>query len=95
MRIGIAELIVIGIIIIAVIKPEKLKVYASNIGKAIRIIREENEKLNKNVVEPVKEAAKPITEPIKEVVEPLNDIKNEINDTVNDIKPKVNLRKRG
>lgn len=93
MRIGITELIVIGIVIIAVIKPEKIKVYVANIGKAIRIIREENEKINKDIVEPVKEAAKPITEPIKEVVQPINEIKNEINDTVNDIKPKINLRK--
>ena len=46
MRIGLVELIVIVIVAIALIKPEKLRGIASNVGKAMKIIKEENAKLN-------------------------------------------------
>jgi Sec-independent protein translocase protein TatA len=97
MRIGLAELLVIVIVAVALIKPDKLKDLAKTISKALLIIKEENEKIRKEVVEPVKDAVAPITEPVKEAVQPVQDLQNEVIDTVTDIKkevsPKINLEK--
>lgn len=65
MRIGLTELIVIVVIAIALIKPEKLGEYAKTAGQALRKIKETTNEINTQVVEPVKE----VVEPVKEVVE--------------------------
>lgn len=96
MRIGLIELVVVIILAIALIKPEKLKGLASNLGKALRILKEENTKINKDIVEPFKETMKPITEPIEEVIKPVQEIQNDIKEAVNNTKkdmPSVNLEK--
>lgn len=91
MRIGLTELLVIAVVAIALIKPEKMRDIAGNIGKAMRIIKEENAKLNKEVVDPIKEAV----EPVKEMTQPVTEMKNEIDNTVNNIKDntKISLKK--
>lgn len=89
MRIGLVELIVIIIVAIAMIKPEGLRGLASNIGKALKIIKEENEKLNKDIIEPVKETVEPITKPIQEAVKPVTDLKKEVEDTVNEVRSNI------
>ena len=97
MRIGLMELIVIVVIAIAMIKPEKLGVLARNIAKAIKIIKEENNKLNKDIVEPAKEAVAPIADEVKDAVKPVQELKSDIESTVADIKkeitPSVDLNK--
>ena len=97
MRIGLVELIVIVIVGIALIKPEKLKDIIGSVSKALRIIKEENEKINKDVIEPIQEAVKPVTEPIEDIIKPVQETKQELVQGIQDIKdsvtPKVNLRK--
>jgi Sec-independent protein translocase protein TatA len=97
MRIGLAELIVIIVIAVALIKPDKLKDLAKTISKALLVIKEENEKIRKEVVEPVKDVMDPITEPVKDAIQPVQDLQNEVMNTVTDIKeevtPKINIEK--
>ena len=45
MHIGIGELIFIGILILALIRPEKLKDYAKTAGHVIRQVRDEKKDL--------------------------------------------------
>lgn len=89
MRIGLVELIVIIIVAIALIKPEKLRGLASNIGKAMKIIKEENEKLNSEIVNPVKETVEPITKPLQDTVKPVTDLTKEVEKTVNEVKSNI------
>ena len=56
-------------------KPEKLKEYARALGKALRYLKDEKEKIDDSVITPVKEAMEPVT-----------DIKKDIDNTVEDIK---------
>lgn len=70
MGIGLGELIVIIILIIGYVKPEKLPEYAKNIGIFLQTARKYMQEVNN--------AKKEITEPVKEFVEPLNDMKNDI-----------------
>lgn len=70
MGIGLGELIVIIISIIGYVKPEKLPVYAKNIGIFLQTVRKYMQEVNN--------AKKEITEPVKEFVEPLNDMKKDI-----------------
>lgn len=81
MRIGLPELIVIIIVAIALIKPEKLRGLMKNAAKAMKILKEETSKMNETV------------EPIKEAVKPVTDLKDEVNNTVTDIKKTVSLDK--
>ncbi len=89
MRIGLVELIVIIIVAIALIKPEKLRGLASNLGKAMKIIKEENEKLNNEIVNPVKETVEPITKPLQDTVKPVQDLTEEVKETVNEVKNNI------
>ena len=89
MRIGLVELIVIVIVAIALIKPEKSRGIASNVGKAMKIIKEENAKLNKEVIEPVKETVEPLTQPLQDAVKPVTDLTKEVENTVNEVKNNI------
>lgn len=89
MRIGLTELIVIIIVAIALIKPEKLRGITSNIIKAMKIIKEENDKLNKEVIEPVKETVEPFTQPLQDTVKPVTDLTKEVENTVNEVKNNI------
>ena len=81
MRIGLAELLVIIIVTIALIKPDKLGDYAKTAGQALRKFKETTKDINDQVVEPVKEAM----EPVKEAVEPITTVQNEINGTIEEV----------
>lgn len=70
MGIGLGELIVIIILIIGCVKPEKLPEYAKNIGIFLQTARKYMQEVNNT--------KKEITEPVKELIEPLNDMKNDI-----------------
>lgn len=75
MSIGLSEVILIGLIVLALFKPEKLKEYARALGKTLRYLKDEKEKIDDSVITPVKEAMEPVT-----------DIKKDIDETVGSIK---------
>ena len=77
MRIGLTEILVIIVVALAILKPEKLGEYCKNISKALKEIT--------NKKEEVKEAAEPIIEPIKETMKPVSDLKEDIDKSVKNI----------
>lgn len=81
MRIGLAELLVIIIVTIALIKPDKLGDYAKTAGQALRKFKETTKDINTQVVEPVKEAM----EPVKEVMEPITSLREDINSSIEEV----------
>ncbi len=86
MRIGFSEIILIVVVALALIKPEKLKEYSKTMGKTLRTIKAEKDKAEEQFIKPikddidsVKEDINAIKEPIDEITQPIKDVKNLIN----------------
>ncbi len=66
MKIGVMELIVIFIVALLVIGPDKLPSYAKKLGGALREFRKASadvtKEIRENVVDPLDEASKPLRE---------------------------------
>lgn len=68
MRIGLTELLVIVIIAIALIKPDKLEEYAKTAGRMTRKFLNETKDLNESANE-IKETIESATKPISSITE--------------------------
>ncbi|MBR3232017.1 MAG: twin-arginine translocase TatA/TatE family subunit, partial [Lachnospiraceae bacterium] len=90
MRIGFPELIVVFIVALVVIGPDKLPLYAKKFGAALREFRsatnDVTSEIKKNVVEPINEAK----EPLREAVKPFEEVTDDINASVKDLGRAVN-----
>ncbi len=90
MKIGALELILIFIVALLVIGPDKLPQYARKFGAAMREFRKASQgvtqELRKSVIDPLEEAQKPL----REAMEPLEDIskglKTDLNAVEKDLK---------
>ncbi|MBP1920588.1 Sec-independent protein translocase subunit TatA/TatB [Youngiibacter multivorans] len=71
MKIGTTEFIVILIVALLALGPEKMPMYAKKLGKAISMIKE----LSGKITEEIKEN---VTDPLAEAVEPLTSLKKDI-----------------
>lgn len=78
MKIGAMELIVIFIVALLVIGPDKLPSYAKKFGNALREFRKASadvtQDIRESVVEPLEEAQRPL----REAMEPLEDLKKDV-----------------
>ncbi len=78
MKIGALELLVIFIVALLVIGPDKLPVYARKFGAAMREFRKASsdatEEIRKSVIDPLEEAQKPL----REAMEPIEDLGEEL-----------------
>ncbi|MCD8327176.1 MAG: hypothetical protein LUC90_11005 [Lachnospiraceae bacterium] len=85
MKIGGLELIVVLVIAILVIGPERTIILARKAGKWLRVLRvylgSMTEELCETVVEPLQE----LQEPLKEITQPFNELSKEVTGTVNEI----------
>ena len=74
MNIGLMELVVVFVVALIVIGPDKLPTYAKKLGVALREFRKASEDLTKdfqeNVVVPLDEAQRPL----REAIEPLQEL---------------------
>lgn len=90
MKISFMEIMVICIVALLVLGPDKLPQYAKKLGVALREFKKATNDLSKdikeNVVSPLDDAVKPL----KEAVEPLTDIKKDVNDSLNDVTKSIN-----
>ncbi len=75
MKIGTTEFIVILIVALLALGPEKMPIYAKKLGKAISMIKE----LSGKITEEIKEN---VTDPLAEAVEPLTSLKKDISASV-------------
>lgn len=85
MRIGFTEIIVILIVALVVLGPDKLPVYMKKFGEAVREFKkysgELTEDLKENVIAPLDEAQKPL----REAMEPLENLDKELKSNVKDL----------
>lgn len=78
MKIGFQELVVVFIVALIVLGPDKLPHYAKKLGQAVAQFRkytaEATKDIRENIVEPLEEAQRPL----KEAMEPITDLKKEM-----------------
>jgi sec-independent protein translocase protein TatB len=86
MRIGFGELLVVFIVALLVLGPDKMPEYARRLGVMLRGFRDATSDATKdireNVIEPLNEAQRPL----REAMEPLQEIKEDMDHNANDIK---------
>lgn len=85
MRIGITELIVVFVIALFVIGPDKLPAYARKLGEALAQFRKYSEEATKDIKESIVEPLEEAQKPLKEAVEPLRELDKEVRDNVKDV----------
>ena len=82
MKIGAMELIVIFIVALLVIGPDKLPSYAKKFGNALREFKRASadmtQDIRESVVEPLEEAQRPL----REAMEPLEDLKKDVEGSI-------------
>lgn len=90
MKIGFPELIVVFVVALLVIGPDKLPSYARKLGAALREFRKATadvtQDVRENVIEPLEEAQRPI----REAIEPLSELDREMRRDIRSIKKDFN-----
>lgn len=94
MKIGLQELIVVFIVALIVLGPDKMPYYAKKLGQAVaqfkKYTSDATKDIRENIVEPLQEAQRPL----KEAMEPITELNKEIKGNVKDIKKSfVNIEK--
>lgn len=86
MRIGVTELLLVLIVALLVLGPDKLPKYARKLGAALAEIRkasdEATREIRENVVEPLEEAQRPL----REAMEPVEDLNRAVRENLNDVR---------
>lgn len=84
MKIGFLELVVVLVVALLLIGPDKLPDYARKAGAALRKFKGYSGKLadeiNENIVEPMQDAAEPLKKVAKDITDPLSEMKKTIED---------------
>lgn len=82
MRIGLGELILVLIVALVILGPDKLPQYMKMLGNGIRELKKStsglNETLEKEVVKPLNEAAKPLRDAVEPINETVSDLQKSI-----------------
>lgn len=90
MKIGLTELVVVFVVALLVIGPDKLPVYAKKLGTALAEFRKASENLTKDfkesVVTPLEEAQRPL----REAIEPLEELEKGVRSDVREMQSSLN-----
>ena len=78
MKIGTLELVVIAIVALLVIGPNKLPEYARKLGQAMREFKKASDSLTKEIKENIVEPLDEVQKPLKEAVAPISEMEKEI-----------------
>ena len=90
MKIGALELLVVFVVALLVIGPDKLPLYAKKFGAAMREFRKASQdvtqEIRESVIDPLEEAKKPLKEAIEPIEELQNGLKADIKSVEKEIK---------
>lgn len=89
MRVSTSELLVIFVVALLVLGPEKMPKYAKKAGKLLSSVKVYADKLTEDINESIVEPLGEVQKPLKDAIEPLTNITKDIEKSVSDIgKPK-------
>lgn len=86
MKIGTMELIVIFVVALLIIGPDKLPAYVKKLGGVLKEFRKATSSITKEIREEVLDPLEEAQKPLKEALEPLTDLKDEIDGSLKSIK---------
>ena len=90
MKIGALELVVVFIVALLVIGPDKLPLYARKLGAAMREFRKASQdvtqEIRESVIDPLEEAQKPLREAMEPIEELQKDLKADVKSVEKDLK---------
>jgi len=90
MKISFMEIVVICLVALVVLGPDKLPIYAQKLGVALKELKKATssvtDEIKENVVAPLDEAVKPL----KEAIEPITEIENEVKNSLKDVTKSIN-----
>ena len=89
MKIGIPELLVVFIVALVVIGPEKLPYYAKKLGQALGQFRKYTEEATKDIRESVVEPLNEAQKPLREAMAPVTDLEKDVRRNVDEIKKSI------
>ncbi len=90
MKIGFWEIIVIAVVALLVIGPDKLPEYMRSLGKGLAGMRKSMDEVTSDIQKEVVEPLQEVAQPLKDALEPVQDTVAKVNDTVNDVNKKMN-----
>ena len=101
MKIGALELLVVFVVALLVIGPDKLPLYAKKFGAAMREFRKASQdvtqEIRESVIDPLEEAQKPLREAMEPIEEIRNDLKADVKSVEKEFKdigkPKPEVKK--
>ena len=89
MKLGFGEILIIFVVILFIVGPDKIPSFAKKIGEGLKAFKnatsDVTKELKENVVDPLNEASAPL----REAMEPLTEMKKDIDKSVSDIKKDV------
>lgn len=90
MKIGIQELLVVFIVALIVVGPDKLPYYAKKLGEAFGQFRKYTEEATKDIRESVVEPLEEAQRPLREAMAPVTELEQSVRNNVNDLKTSIN-----
>ncbi len=86
MQIGIAELIVVFLVALFAVGPDRLPAYAKKLGEAVSQFKKYSEEATREIKESVVEPLEEAQAPLREAAKPLEDLDKTVHGSVKEIK---------
>lgn len=86
MKIGITELIVIFVVALLVIGPDRLPAYAQKLGQAMAQFKKYSAEATKDIKESIVEPLEEAQQPLRDAVQPLEELDQAVRGNVKDLK---------
>ncbi len=85
MKIGVSELILVFVVALFALGPDRLPEYARKLGEAVAQFKKYSDEATKDIKESVVEPLKEAQRPLKEAMEPLQDLDQAVRTNAKDI----------
>lgn len=89
MKIGVQELLLVFIVALVVIGPDKLPYYAKKLGQAFGQFRKYTEEATKDIRESIVEPLEEAQKPLREAMEPVTELEKSVRGNVQDLKNSI------
>lgn len=90
MKIGMLELVVIFVVALLVLGPEKMPYYTKKFAQALGQLKGYTNKLAEDIKENIVDPLEETTAPLKDAVEPLTSLKNDIEQPFKEVQKSIN-----
>lgn len=90
MNISFMEIMVICIVALLVLGPDKLPVYAHKLGVGLKEFKKATSDLTSDIKENVVEPLNDVAQPLKDAAKPITDLEENVKDSLKDVTKSIN-----